>query len=611
LIKGHDEAERAGADATSIEQSAPAPKQTRRQSDELPAEGAVRAKLPQRQAPQLSAVADEPPEGADWINEIKFDGYRLLCWLEHGKVRVVTRSGLDWTDRLPAVARAVEGLRAETALVDGELVALDKQGASSFPALQAALSAGKDAMLHLFLFDLLHLDGWDLRACKLLDRKRVLSGLSDWDGLLRFSDHHVGEAATMQRDQWCRDTQNAMGGYGPHGTYVHLYVNGLYWGLYNIGEKGDASYAAHYLGGDSSEYDALNSDKLIDGDANAWNTMFTFANGGITTDTAYTNLSQYLDIPNFIDYMMFNFYGANGDWPWHNWNAARRRVPGSTFHFFSWDAEWTFGIGNGVTADLTGTSGGSPGILYSKLRAHPEFNRQFGDHVQKHLFNGGALTPGPAEARWSARQAEIDQAIICESARWGFGYTRQTWLAAEAAVHTWFPQRSAIFLSQLRAAGLYPHEKHYVHKYLPMSLGLFLGGVLLCQFAVIPQSISALLWFNDWLGFTPDLRLSEWLGFAILMPLVFGISFQTPIVMLLLERIGIMSVEGYIRGWRIAVFLLAVMAMIITPTPDAYTMILMWLPLCGLYFLGIYLCKLSGRHSERESEDSENEYVEV
>ena len=140
------------------------------------------------------------PKATDWINEIKFDGYRLLCWLDHGKVRVVTRNGLDWTDRLPAVARAVEGLRAEAALVDGELVALDKQGASSFPALQAALSAGKDATLHLFLFDLLHLDGWDLRACKLLDRKRVLSDLSDWRGMLRYSDHHVGDAASMQRE---------------------------------------------------------------------------------------------------------------------------------------------------------------------------------------------------------------------------------------------------------------------------------------------------------------------------------------------------------------------------------------------------------------------------
>jgi len=241
-----------------------------------------------------------------------------------------------------------------------------------------------------------------------------------------FNDHWlwVGASATMQRDQWCRDTQNAMGGYGPHGTYAHLYLNGLYWGLYDIGEKGDASYAAHYLGGDPAEYDALNYDKLIDGDATAWNAMFAVANAGITSDLAYTNLSQYLDVPNFIDYMLMNFYSANGDWPWHNWNAARRRVPGATFHFFSWDAEWTFGIGNGVTADLTGTSSGSPGVLYAKLRAHPEFNRQFGDHVQQHCFNGGALTPAPAEARWSQRQAEIDRAIVGESARWGIGNTR-------------------------------------------------------------------------------------------------------------------------------------------------------------------------------------------
>ena len=273
-----------------------------------------------------------------------------------------------------------------------------------------------------------------------------------------FNDHWlwVGASATMQRDQWCRDTQNAMGGYGPHGTYAHLYLNGLYWGLYDIGEKGDASYAAHYLGGDPAEYDALNSDELIDGNATAWNAMFAVANAGITSDLAYTNLSQYLDVPNFIDYMLMNFYSANGDWPWHNWNAARRRVPGATFHFFSWDAEWTFGIGNGVTADLTGTSSGSPGVLYAKLRAHPEFNRQFGDHVQQHCFNGGALTPAPAEARWSQRQAEIDRAIVGESARWGIGNTRQTWLNAEAAVHTWFPQRTAILLNQLRAAGLYP-----------------------------------------------------------------------------------------------------------------------------------------------------------
>lgn len=200
LIKGHDEAERKGADAPTIERQAPAPRQTRKPREEAPAEGAVRAKLPQRQAPQLASVTDKPPEGKGWVSEIKFDGYRLLCWLDHGKVRVVTRNGLDWTDRLPAVARAVAGLRADTALVDGELVALQKDGASSFPALQAALSAGRDGTLYFQLFDVLHLDGWDLRGCTLLERKRVLSGFSDWRGMLRYSDHQVGNAADMLRE---------------------------------------------------------------------------------------------------------------------------------------------------------------------------------------------------------------------------------------------------------------------------------------------------------------------------------------------------------------------------------------------------------------------------
>ena len=187
LIKGHDEAERQGADAPTIE----------RERDQPMPEGAVRGDLPKAQAPQLASVAEKAPDTDDWINEIKFDGYRLLCWLQQGEVRVMTRNGLDWTDRLPAVARAVQGLRAATALVDGELVALDKQGASSFPALQAALSAGKDATLYFHLFDLLHFDGWDLRGCAVLDRKRVLHGLNDWRGMLRYSDHQVGKAAEL------------------------------------------------------------------------------------------------------------------------------------------------------------------------------------------------------------------------------------------------------------------------------------------------------------------------------------------------------------------------------------------------------------------------------
>jgi sec-independent protein translocase protein TatC len=125
------------------------------------------------------------------------------------------------------------------------------------------------------------------------------------------------------------------------------------------------------------------------------------------------------------------------------------------------------------------------------------------------------------------------------------------------------------------AAGLYPHEKRYVLHYLPFSVALFLGGVLVCQFLVIPKAVEALLGFNEWLGLEPDLRLSEWLGFTLLLPLVFGLSFQTPLVMLLLQRLGVLTVDAYRRQRRLAWFVLAVFAAVITPSVDAYSMVLL------------------------------------
>jgi sec-independent protein translocase protein TatC len=161
------------------------------------------------------------------------------------------------------------------------------------------------------------------------------------------------------------------------------------------------------------------------------------------------------------------------------------------------------------------------------------------------------------------------------------------------------------------AAGLYHNEKKLVHVYLPISVGLFLGGVILCQFAVIPQSIEALLWFNEWLGIAPDLRLNEWLSFAIILPLLFGLSFQTPLVMFVLERIGIMSVATYWSYWRISVFMLGVFAALITPTPDAITWFCMFAPLVGLYFLGIALCTLAHRRDPHYDVPESDELVEV
>jgi bifunctional non-homologous end joining protein LigD len=196
------ESHAAGSTADAETGSAETASNRRRRS--LSIAGAVRGKLPDKPAPQLASVADSPPEEAGWLTEIKFDGYRILASVDHDappdrQVRLLTRNGNDWTDRLPAVAKAIGALYVDQALVDGELVALDKDGISSFPALQAALSSGRDQTLVYYLFDLLNLDGWDLRKCALRDRKQRLRGLDTWHGMLRYSDHHEGDAARMRQ----------------------------------------------------------------------------------------------------------------------------------------------------------------------------------------------------------------------------------------------------------------------------------------------------------------------------------------------------------------------------------------------------------------------------
>jgi sec-independent protein translocase protein TatC len=145
------------------------------------------------------------------------------------------------------------------------------------------------------------------------------------------------------------------------------------------------------------------------------------------------------------------------------------------------------------------------------------------------------------------------------------------------------------------AAGLYPHEKRYVYYYMPFSLFLFLAGVAVCEFIVIPQAIHVLLEFNEWIGLEPDLRLNEWLSFAILMPLVFGLSFQTPLVMLFLAKIGIFSSESFRKKRRMAWFIMTIVAAVIVPSSDVFSVLAMLLPMCGLYELGIYLARWSER----------------
>ena len=146
-------------------------------------------------------------------------------------------------------------------------------------------------------------------------------------------------------------------------------------------------------------------------------------------------------------------------------------------------------------------------------------------------------------------------------------------------------------LWQFIAAGLYPHERKYVHVYLPMSIVLFVLGAMAGYFYAFPLMLDFLIGFNEWLGigFTP--RLSEYISMALLMPLMFGVSFQLPMVMVFLERIGVCTVDTYKKNWRIAFLVIAIASMVLTAGPDPLSMMLMMVPLLLLYGFGIFLCR--------------------
>ncbi len=158
---------------------------------------------------------------------------------------------------------------------------------------------------------------------------------------------------------------------------------------------------------------------------------------------------------------------------------------------------------------------------------------------------------------------------------------------------------------QFVAAGLYPHEKNYVYMYLPFSLLLFLAGAGMAFFFVFEPVLDFLFSFNKALNIDPDPRISEWLGFVLILPLGFGISFQLPLVMLFINRLGLVSLATYLEKWRIAILAIFVISSILTPA-DPISIFLMAIPLTLLYFLGMGLCKWMPRIRNPYAESSES-----
>lgn len=154
------------------------------------------------------------------------------------------------------------------------------------------------------------------------------------------------------------------------------------------------------------------------------------------------------------------------------------------------------------------------------------------------------------------------------------------------------------------AAGLYPHEKHFVNVFLPFSLGLFLLGAGTAYIFVFDPVLEFLFGIGRWLGFRPEMRISEWLSLVLFLPLGFGISFQLPLVMLFLERIGVFDLTVYLSQWRVSVLVICIISMLATPA-DPYSMLLLAGPLTLLYGGGILLCKFLPRSEDAYSEEFE------
>ncbi len=290
----------------------------------------------------------------------------------------------------------------------------------------------------------------------------------------------AGDTPQYTRDQFMRDLQRDTGQASPHGIFVHLYINGLYWGLYNPVERPDDSFSASYYGGEKKDWDVFRhknfarnageSDALVQTRADCSvvgnsNEAYQRLQGNNPDGTVNPETPHLLDMPNYIDYMIVNYWGGNWDWPWNNYWLARKRTADSTgFKFYCWDAEDVLGSPRSslYIDKISNADSREVGEFHAQLAANPEYQLLFADHLHRFFFNNGILTPDVLVERYTDMAESIELAMITESARWGDQHyssplSLPQWInMRDWIIYTYLPQRSDIVLEQFRQAGLYP-----------------------------------------------------------------------------------------------------------------------------------------------------------
>lgn len=271
--------------------------------------------------------------------------------------------------------------------------------------------------------------------------------------------------ATYLRDEWARASQIAMSGSGSHGTFAHLYINGLYWGLYNVIERPDASFAAAHLGGDKDDWFSANHGGAVSGRPDRFNVMLDLARqGGLEDPERYATMLEFVDPEHFSDYLIVNWYAGNRDWPENNWYANVENPAGRN-RFFVWDAEGTWDDGAAIVLGSDGLDGAPyPNVVklvFEALMQNPDFRVTFADRLYRHLNHGGALTDNNARQRWLDLAQLVEPAIPAESARWGdVRYERpvtlEDWRIARDNVLAQMEGNGDKLIALARDAGYYP-----------------------------------------------------------------------------------------------------------------------------------------------------------
>ena len=250
-------------------------------------------------------------------------------------------------------------------------------------------------------------------------------GLASWDAL-----RYRPQTALSFRDPFTKRCFADMGYERISGRYVHLFINGLYWGVYELGERFDEHYCADHFGGLVTDYDIIAPGEAVyvrNGTTTAWDALFSYVNNAandLSTQAGYDTVAAQADLRNFVDYYLLHCHGDSEDWPHHNGFAYRKTSGADTrFKFVAWDQEITFDplvlVERLSPAAANTATDKTAGRLFQKLRVNAEFRLLFADRAHKHLHNGGALSLAVEQARWQSFADTLDKAIVAESARWG------------------------------------------------------------------------------------------------------------------------------------------------------------------------------------------------